>query len=90
MLKIAGIVNTANLGIFAMDNLKSGYTIGAWRRIFKKYPYETLPVGAYLIFEDKITGLKCLAAANRWAKRHGARFKSKCNSKGAVYIKRMN
>ncbi len=69
--------------------MKSGYTIGKWKRVFKKYPYDTLPVGAYLIFEDTATGLKCYASALIWGKRNGIKFRSKRNSKGVVYIKRV-
>lgn len=68
--------------------MKSGYTIGAWQRIVKLYPYDTLPVGAYLIFEDAVVGKKVAAAAYRWGCRRGVRFKRK-QFKAGYAIRRM-
>ena len=69
------------------NNSLMGYQMGQHIR-FKKWPYDTLPVGAYLIFEDVKEGYKCACAAYKWALSNGARFKRKRFKKGYA-IKRM-
>lgn len=68
--------------------MRLGYPPGAWPRTFKRWPYDTLPVGAYLIFEDVYEGYKCACAAWKWAQSNGARFKRK-RFKAGYAIKRI-